>query len=477
MLLFYIHDMDFPNGGPSRFVSGDYVENDLLPGRYRKLLADIEQEICTKPGREDEKLVLVHPTEYTQSLLEIAQKEVHFQRIQTALTTAIDVKKMYAFGLFNALNMSRDGQTRDKDTEKMFVELVNLFCHSHTLGKLQQFIRDIVDAGEALGWLPYGEKDGCPFVPDRYVILYIPSADEFLARDIEGRDISISFINKLAMEMKPRSTVAFMKDRYHAMHMIRAYRMMSLHYASRPLYVTRDKEVKSCENDQQMLDVKIVNQNKVNETLENMISHNLAGVPSKQKYTSTKHNWNNFVQQMSSDIVEKNRTNTELKQKLQEIVKCQKENNESFTPFSKHLDEGVDMAGSNLGVSSLDTTDEENQYEREWLCTSLGGMDGHRTSYARRGQNPDESTKHSTGTTQSFLEKKAKFYQNVIIYEILSTWLRENNIPLAVIPSESNTMNVPRLMEMKSCFSSSLFSMLLAHATDVPLHFVTSDSN
>ena len=469
-----------------KFVTGEYYETQLLAKCFERILTQIEKEVSSREGMQDEELVVIHPTPYTLNLMEVAENEVHFQRIVTSLATTIDIKKMYAFGLFDALNISRgtsSSKVRDEETEKVFFHLVDLFCRSPILGNLQQYVRDMVDSVEKLGWLPHGEKeDGCPFIPFHYVIIYLPSTGEYIARDIDGRHLSIHFINRLASQLKPRSTVSFMRERYFSMEMIRNYKMMSLHYASRPLYVTRERESKAPETDQQMLDVKIVNQNKVNETLENMISHNLPGVASKQRMTSTKNNWSNFVQQISSDVVEKNKTNTKLKQKLKEIVKCQSEGGEegggqAFTPFSRHLEEGVDVAGSHLSVSSLDITEEENQYEREWICASFGGVDDHRASHNTHGRQQVEGGRRSTEVTSSFLEKKAVFYQNIIIYELLSSWLNEKGIPLAVIPSESNTMNVNKLMEMKSFFSTPLFSMLLSHATNVPLHYVVAEND
>ena len=456
----------------NNIVSGEYLEKHIMEEKYQNVILEIQKEISNS-NKGDEMLVLVHPTEYTKSLQEIAENEVHFQRILTALTTAIDIKKMYAFGLFNAMNGSSDVEQRNIESEQLFHHLVNLFCHSDTLGKLQEFVRDTVDAGESLGWLPYGEKNGFPFVPRYYVVIYVPGTDTFIARDIDGQDITIQFINKLASQFKPRSSVSFMKDRFHSMQLIRNYKMISLHYASRPVYVTKQKEEKSEEAQHQMLDVKIVNQNKVNETLENMISQNLAGVTSKQKYTSTKQNLNNFLQQMSSDVVEKNKTNTQLKKKLQEAIKSQTEQTDDmFVPFSRQLEEGLEMAGSQLGVTYLDTREEETKYEREWMCTAFGGIDGEKALHPR--QKYDNKGNYSEGSN-SFIEKKALFYQNVIIYELLSSWVNENNVPLAVIPSESKMMDVSRLMDMKSFISPSLFSMLLSHATNVPLHFFMSD--
>jgi len=454
-------------------VSAEHIENHFFQEKYQNIILDIQKDVSKKTGKENEMMVIVHPTEYTQNLLEIAECEVHYERILTALATAIDMKKMYAFGLFNAMNASSSLEDRNAESEQLFHHLVNLFCHSETLGKLQEFVRDTVDSGESFGWLPCGEKNGFPFVPKHYVVIYVPSTDTYIARDIEGRNISLHFINKLATHFKPRSTVTFMKDRYHSMQMIRNYKMISLHYASRPVYLTKHKEEKTDEAQQQMLDVKIVNQNKVNETLENMISQNLAGLSSKQKYTSTKHSLNNFLQQMSSDIVEKNKTNTELKKKLQEAMKTQTEQSDMFVPFSRQIEEGEEMAGSQLGVSFIDTREEETKYEREWMCTAFGGIDDHNTSHSR--QRYDGKGKYSEDS-HSFVEKKALFYQNIIIYELLSAWVRVNDIPLSVIPSESKMMDVSRLMDMKNLFSPSLFSMLLSHATNVPLHFVATDT-
>ena len=452
----------------NNIISGEQLEKHVLEEKYKNILFELQKEMC-KTNKDDQLLVLVHPTEYTKSILEIAESEVHFQRILTALTTAIDVKKMYAFGLFNAMIGSSDLEVRNAESEQLFHHLVDLFCHSATLGKLQQFVRDSVDAGESLGWLPFGEKNGFPFVPKHYVIVYVPATDTFVSKDIDGRDISIHFVNKLASQFKPRSTVTFMKDRFHSMQMIRTYKMISLHYASRPVYLTKQKEEKAEEAQHQMLDVKIVNQNRVNETLENMISQNLAGLTSKQKYTSTKHNLNNFLQQMPSDIVEKNKTNTELKKKLREIIENQSEQSDNmFVPFSRQLEEGIEMAGSQLGVSYIDTREEETQYEREWMCTAFGGIDGNGALHSRLKY--EHNGKYSGGTN-SFIEKKSLFYQNVIIYELLSSWVSKNNLPLAVIPFESKMMDLSHLMDMKSYISPSLFSMLLSHATNVPLHF------
>lgn len=469
------------------FISGEEYENQIVSKKYDDLFKQLSEEL--KLAKKDEKCVVIHPTTFTQNLLDIAENEVHFQKIVTALTTEIDVKKMYAFGLFNIL-IERDRNCNDK-YESVFSDLFDIFCHSELVGKLQEFIRQTINCGEVLGWLPMGEKDGYPYVPKHYVIIFVPSTGEYVSRDIFGNDIKINFLNELGKGMKPQSTVAFMREKYYTMQMIRVCKMMSFHYASRPLYVTRDREKRTDgevneKSNGNLLDVKLVNQHKVNETLEKMIDDTDFG--SMQKTVSRKNDLNKFLQQISNEMIENNKENSLLKQKIQEI-KNEEKGDVLFKAFSRHLEGGTDMAGSNLSVPRMCIADEEHFYEREWICAAFGGTDasmisgssGAKHSTAPRHRGGDTNREKTSGEHQrstlfvsdTFLEKKAVHYQNVIIYEQLSEWMRRHDIPLSVIPRQSKSSNLTNILQIKPMLSPSFFTVLLSHAIDVPLHFLS----
>jgi hypothetical protein len=467
----------------TNLISGSDFETLIIAKKYRETLTSICEEMKAELGKNEEKCVIVHPTDYTQMLLDIAENEVHLQKILTAITTDIDAKKMYAFGLLNTLQNKIEKIEKMKN-EQVFSQLLNLFSETELVGKLQEFIRNIIYNGEVLGWLPMGIKDGYPFVPKHYVIVFVPFLEKFIARDIYGNDIFIHFLNQLGSQMKPRSTVSFMKDRYFAMQAMRKYKLLSFHYASRPLYVTRDSEKKNDKGTQDdkfnLLDIKLVNQNKVNEAIEKMFDDTTftSTLGSKQKTVSKKNDMNNFIQQISSDVIDKNRINATLKQKIQDMELTMQSDDMLFTPFARHLQEGSDMAGSSLNVSRMCLSEEETIYEKDWISTAFGGVDSFffgmgRSKHETNGKGVYDRKYDSS--SNSFLEKKVVHYQNVIIYELLVDWMKEHNIPLSVIPRHSKSSHLSEIMDLKDFFSPTFFSLLLSHALDVPLQLLNSN--
>lgn len=464
-------------------ISGADFETLIIAKKYRETLKNICEEVKAKSRTEEEKCVIVHPTDYTHMLLDIAENEVHLQKILTAITTDIDVKKMYAFGLLNMLQNKKENIEKIKN-KQVFSQLLDLFSGTELVGKLQEFIRNTVYNGEVLGWLPMGIKDGYPFVPKHYVIVFVPSLETFIARDIYGNDICINFLNPLGSQMKPRSTVSFMKDRYFAMQAMRKYKLVSFHYASRPLYVTRDSEKKNDKGSQEdkfnLLDIKLVNQHKVNETIERMFDDTaVAGtLGSRQKTVSKKNDVNNFIQQISSDVIDKNRINATLKQKIQDMESTKQPNDMLFTPFARHLQEGTDMAGSSLNVSRMCLSEEETIYERDWISTAFGGVDSFFFGMSRRKQETNGKGEYDRKfgcPPNSFLDKKVVHYQNVMIYEMLVDWMKEHNIPLSVIPRHSKSSHLSEILDLKDSVSPTFFSLLLSHALDVPLPLLNSN--
>lgn len=454
----------------------DYEKCVLLP-KVEKVLRRIEEDHRQSNGQEEERtFVLVHPTPPTAIMRRISETEPQFKRLVSALLAGIEVRSMYAAGLFNAMHM-RDAFA-DEDCCKAYSHLCSSFHASKTMGELQKFVRRAVTSGETYGWFAVGGGGDVPFVDLDPIVVYVDPPGEWVARTVENVPLKLTFLFEPGTSLTPVSTVSFMLPRYQSIQAVREHYMRCLHYSSRPSFIASSREEgegagKGAGGPQpQVLDETLVNQSAMNHHLESLIRESLATtrVSGPQERVQVQNKLHDYVSRLGSENIHRIRSQ-ELLEKKVELLESRLRHldgeAESFTPFHYDLPEGQRVDGSFLSVRPFDIAAVEEAYQREWysVCTGLGADVTSPSGQARAGRRREADSGHPP----SGLLGPQQRYREVIANELLAGWAKERKIPLEPASVKHGTWRLEDIASMQRILHPSKLAFLLSQILDIPL--------
>ena len=389
----------------------DY-EQSILPRVY----LDAMKKIQLKYGKDD-KLVLIYPNPECAKLQDVAESDSNFHSLVTALVSKLDVTAMYRASLAH-MNSFCD-------------VLVDQFCQSGLVGKLQRFIRNIIVACETFGWFVFKEdvKEALlPSVPKDYLIFFMPRLEKYVAYSVGAKleELQLGFVTRPGRRLQPQSTTKVMLSSFERMHQLRELHLEAAACSSKPCYIATHMGIKGNQNgakDEVQLDKKIVNQSETNDVLERMVYQHVTSVHSsdQQEKANITHNLDGFVAAMGRENLKVNRQVEKLKVEnlqKQHLIDLNLNGSKVFNPQVAFLPEGMAVCSSHLAVEPINICELERHYQNEWLAACTGTL---RQRETRR--QPEE--------IKDVVAEKDKFYRNLIIHEILGPWSFKTGIHFA----------------------------------------------
>ena len=462
-------------------LARDYEKCVLLP-KVEKVLRQIEEEREVSGKHEERTFVVVHPTPSTTIMRRISETEPQFKRLVSALLAGIEVRTMYAAGLFSAMHM-RDAFP-DDECCKAYSRLCSSFRASKTMGDLQKFVRSAVTSGETYGWFAVGgggDASEVPFVDLDPIVVYVDPPGEWVARTMENSPLQLTFLFEPGTSLKPVSTVSFMLPRYQSIQAVREHYMRCLHYSSRPSFIASSRDEtqpggRGAGGPQpQVLDETLVNQSAMNHHLEDLIRDSLATgrVSGAQTRVQVQNKLHDYVSRLGSENIHRIRSQ-ELLEKKVELLETRLRRldgeAETFTPFHYELPEGQRVDGSFLSVRPFDIVAMEDAYQTEWyrVCTGLGADVASPSGQARAGHHRQADWSHPP----SGLLGPQQRYREVIVNELLVDWARYRNIPLEPAPVKHGSWRLEDIVSMQHILHPSKLAFLLSQILDIPLEQV-----
>ena len=404
------------------WTTPEQYTSTILPDLYDAAMKKLQE--CYK---EDEKLVLVYPSKYCTELKEIAEEDANFQALITAITAKMDVNSMYLAGL-----------SHSNIPESISTVLQEEFCRSGLMGRLQRFIRDVVNISETFGWFVYDTgTDGVPHVPSDYLLVLLPRLQKWVAISAypDHNELSLGFIRHPGRLLQPQSTTSVMLPAYERMKKLRMFHMEAVQFASKPSFLASfyDKTKDAQDGkDAPFLDKKLVNQARTNSVLEQMVSHHVSTTSSRlpqQEYASLTCQLDGFVSGISRDKLkakdEVNRLRSEISIKdqcIQSLLKDQGRDQPLPRPSSTYLTEGSKVDSAQLMIHPIDICQLEREYEKQWMAVGTGA-----STTGNKKRNEVENNMNYN----DFLNSKREFYRRIITYEILHAWSETSGISLA----------------------------------------------
>jgi hypothetical protein len=455
------------NGSNRWLAAEEYQKRVFLP-RVKKVLCSIQNDLEPKLKEVEHHFVLVHPTPLTMLLRRISEEEPQFKRLVSTLTSGIDVKSMYAAGLFNAMQMK--DVFSDEDCSKAYAEMCNVFNCSELTGQLQKFARDAIVSGETFGWFAVGERGGgVPFIDLDAVIVYVSPTEEWVARSADNEPLRLHFLTTPGKHLKPVSTVSIMLTRYKSMQVIRDYHMRALHYCSKPNFLTsvQGTDSRGKEGVPEVLNETLVNQATMNHHLENLIKDSVHGLKA-QKRVSVQNKLHEYVSQMGNDHIDRVRSQHVLQKKMEILESQLKEIRgevDNFKPFQYNLPDGQAVGGSYLSVRPFDIASLEEAYQREWFRVSTGIDLGSRS----RSRDDNDYRREEPGQGSRLLFLPQQRYSEVIVNELLSDWAKKHEIPLEATSLKQKSWNLNEIISMREVLHPSRITFLLSQLLDLPL--------
>ena len=458
----------------SRWLAAEEYHKRVFLPKVKKVLCAIQKDFEPQLKEVEHHFILVHPTPLTMLLRRISEEEPQFKRLVSTLTSGIDIKSMYAAGLFNVMQM-RD-VFPDEECSKAYSEMCNTFNCSELTGQLQKFARDAVISGETFGWFAVGEQSGkVPFVDLDAVIVYVCPTGEWVTRTADNEPLRLTFLTTPGQHLKPVSTVSIMLTRYQSMQVIRDYHMRALHYCSRPNFLTSVQSTDSGRKEgvSEVLDETLVSQANMNHHLESLVKENVQGLRA-QKRVSVQNKLHEYVSQMGNDHIDRVRTQQTLQKKMQLLESQLKEIKgevDNFRPFQYNLPEGQTLGGSYLSVRPFDIASIEEAYQREWFRVSTGIDLGSRS---RTRDDSDCNRDESSHNSRLMLLPQQR-YMEVIVNELLSDWAREHKIPLEATSLKQKYWSLSDIISMREVLHPSRLNFLLSQVLDLPLEQISID--
>ena len=466
----------------SRWLAANQYDKCVFVPKVRKVLQQIQEEYEPQLKDSNYHFVLVHPSPTTLYLKSVAESEPHFKRLVSTLLNGIDIKSMYARGLFSAMNM--DDVITDKECCKAFSEMCSTFSQSKLMGVLQKFARDAVISGETFGWFALGQYQAegitefaVPYIDLDAVIVFISPLEKWVARSLDGQPLELHFLLHPGQNFKPLSTVSFMLPKYLSMQTIRDYHMRSLHYSSKPNFVssTQLPDSQNKNRHSEVLDQTLVNQATMNDHLENLIDSSVRHcslADSAQKRVQIQSRLHEYVSQMGQKQIKNSHEQNTLQKKVQ-LLEAQlaeiKGEMDHFQPYQYNLPEGLKIDSASLSVHPLDIVHMEEMYQREWFRVGTG-MDYQQTLPR------DEKVKSFAAnlSREKSVSSPQQKYQEIIVNELLSDWKNTHKIPLATASAKQKEWSLTELMAVREILPPSRLSFLLSEVLDVPIEHILS---
>lgn len=456
------------------WISSEYYEEIVYLEKLQNIMKIIEKENIKC---ERENLILVHPTEKTLSIMNLGKSNPILQSLCNTLSSGIDVKYMYSSALYR--EMFPSGIT-DQNTLNLYTYLIDLFCSSGILLQLQRFFRDAIEVGETLAWFPvkYNNKDSrcnIPQISKHYVIAYMVPQEKWIAKDIDGEDIDLYFLNYPDTQFIPCSTVRDMITSCEQIEKLRKYFFQSIHFSSRPSYILSKSTPKNTtdKKDNGLLTDKFANVAGVNRHLENMIKENMISSTheSQQKRTTLSCKLQNYVSSVGSSNIDNYNERKKLQrqvQNLQDEIEELKDNNFPSKPLQCYAPDDMDVAGSYLSVHPLDMLSYENKHERDWINASVGTMNN-LDRHVRKERNA-----YPQMTSNKLLKRKQFLYQQIIVYELLGKWLHENKLNLdPTTDIDCENISLSDFKNLKELMNQEHFMFLISKYTGLPIEMIT----
>lgn len=426
------------------WISTENFIQSHLQQRYQTVMRKIEEEYKAKK-EEEVRLVLIHPTPYTNQLLEVSERNPTFRKQCTSIQSGIDVFEMYQCALREKM-----GMIGDDEMEQLCGALATKFGETETYQRLVKLVTSVVETGETFSWIPYTRPESgyVPSVPREYVVVYVDPLDEWVSRDLNNAELDLVFLQEPSpFLLHPRSTVGCMMERCRFMDQVTENFLRASHFACTPSYLVSDRDRGEESNKggarNNPLDPKMVNQSRVNEQLENMIASNLqassfAGSNS-QRSTSVRGKLNSFVSELGARYVNDARENRQLQRDVKELtdrLEQMTERNKEPGPRRWTVPHDMEVSGCQLGVTPfVDLLSLQRRHDAEWTAVCLGHSIGSMHSNRLEGQGDREME-------FLFLRRKQRRYALVLLFTVLREWMQRSGIRLGVPPHLLETMPI-----------------------------------
>lgn len=365
------------------------------------------EKLCSMYA-EDEMIVLVHPTQESLALEQIANRDMYFHALVTALSSRIDISEMFHFALEGA-----------GVSENVIEQLQLKMCDSGLLGKLQLFVRQIITMIETFGWFTWQvNEEGVPEVFRDYMLAYVPKQKKW--HSLAGADeLQLSFVNYPDRALNPLSTASAMQPFFERMHKLRLLHLEAVKNSSRPTYITgsvkQEEDSEKPAATESKLDKRVANQANTNQMLEEMVNHHISSSSSSSRQRNCMFNsLDGFVAGMSKDNVKISHQVSKLEAELQSKNRLLKdllgaEHVPLLSAASTQIPMDQMLLASHLNVHAINLVDHEKDYERKWMSVGIGALTNHNTRQQETQQD-----------YSCYLEQKSKFYKSLIVHEILN---------------------------------------------------------
>lgn len=424
---------------PSVWVTQEEYLFKIKQTKLEKVLKSIENDYRKKMPKSKEAdvsgIVLVHPTDETTSIKDLAERSPKFRQLCTAISNGIDIADMYSSSLSKKMDICPD----DTRKRSLLHGMVDKIGRVGLLSRLRLLINNVVEIGETFSWIPIHEHDSdIPTIPKDYVIVFFPTDDEWIVRDLDNNNLKLFFINEVDSHLKPKSTVSYMIRHAHDIDVLRSQFLKSVAFASKPCYVTsvhRQSDTCNKSGDSKLLDETLVNQAKMNEQLESMVMDKVRQsskfADSVQKKTSLCGHLNNFVSDLGSTYVKEMKEKRLLEASVHEL-KERLEEEEHLSggghPQRWVIPENYDLDAVKLNVQPIDILSFEKRYDKDWLTTCIGyhGEGSH-------AKGSREKITESSHLEMIHMSRKQKMYANILIYDILADWSEKSGISLCLL--------------------------------------------
>lgn len=404
--------------------------------KLERVLQSIEDDYRDKILKSNgaSGLVLVHPTEETQSLNNLAEQCPNFRQLCTAISNGIDIADMYSNGLSKKMGIHHD----DRIKHNILHGMVDKIGRVGLLSKLRLLINSVIEIGETFSWIPVLEHESdIPTIPKDYVIVFFPGQNEWIVRDLENNILKIFFINEVDSQLKPKSTVSYMMRHTYEIEVMRGQFLKSVAFVSKPCYIAsfhRHSDTSKKNGDSKLLDETLVNQAKMNEQLESMVMDKVRQsskfADSAQKKTSLSGHLNNFVSDLGSTYVKEMKEKRLLEVNIHDLKERLEQSEVDMSgghPQRWVVPEDYDLGAVKLNVQPIDILSFEKRYDKDWLTTCIGycGKSAH-----IKGDR--EKLTESSHLEMIHMSRKQKMYANILIYDILQDWSEKSGISLCL---------------------------------------------
>ena len=450
-----------------RWISAEHYSAVLFQEQIINVMKSIEKQYFKK----DEQFILVHPTEKTSSIWKIGKSNSIIQSLCNTLSSGIDIKYMYASALHR--DMFPNGII-DQNSLEVYKNLIELFCSSGMLLALNRFFRDAIESGEIFGWFPFVVKNNVPEISKKYIIAYMLPEQKWIAKDIEGNDIELYFLNFPDEHFLPSSTVKIMEPYCEDMEKLRRYFLQSIHFSSRPSYIlSTPKEVCETKKENGVLNDKMLNVAGVSRNLENMIHNNMmtTKTDSKQKRTTLTCNLQNYVSSVGSSSIDNHKERKKLEREvhsLQDELHELKENKFAMRPLQCYAPDGLDVSGTQLSVNQIDLLSFENKHITDWMNVCVGILNTN-DRHVRKDQNT-----YSHVTNNKLLKRKQFLYQQIIVHDLLGKWLKTNNISLnAASDIECDNISLSDITNLRDVMNREHFNFFISKYIGLPIEMIS----